>query len=136
MGKISSQCGHPKPPRRCKVYFLPIPEHSLSPMVGENSHQMHRLLNKRTSEYGWVIRTGWLERILNILQISHHISIKLSVCTSTKVIVLWSWSILKLAMPKVKTEPIQNLALFWDCWKKPKSAMSGNLSKNAYVNSK
>ena len=43
--------------------------------------------------------TGWLERIVNILQISHHIFIKLSVCTSMRVIVLRTWSILTLAMP-------------------------------------
>jgi hypothetical protein len=50
-----------------------------------------------------------------------------------RVIVLRTWLILTLAMPQVKTEQIQNLALFWDCCKKPKSVISGNLSKSVYV---
>ena len=33
----------------------------------------------------------------------------------------------------MKTEQIQNLALFWDCCKGPKSVISGNLSKNGHV---
>ena len=36
-------------------------------------------------------------------------------------------------MPWVKTYQIQNLALFWDWCKRPKSVISGNLSKNCYV---
>ena len=48
----------------------------------------HGLLNRWTSQYGWGNTTGWLERIVNILQISHHIFIQLSVCTSMRVIVL------------------------------------------------
>jgi hypothetical protein len=93
----------------------------------------HGLLNRWTVQYDWGYTTGWLVRIVNILQISHHIFIKLSVCTSMRVIVLRTCSILTLAIPYVKTEQIQNLALFWDCCKKPKSVISGNLSKNAYV---
>ena len=85
------------------------------------------------SQYDWGNTTGWLERIVNILQISHHIFVKLSVCNSMRVIVLRTWSILTLAMPQVKTEQIQNLALFWDCCKRPKSVISGNLSKNSHV---
>jgi hypothetical protein len=48
-----------------------------------------------------------------------------------KVTALRAWSILTLAMPSVKTEQIQNLVLFWDFCKKPKSVVSGNLSKMA-----
>ena len=33
----------------------------------------------------------------------------------------------------MKTLQIQNLGLFWDCCKGPKSVISGNLSKNGYV---
>ena len=42
-----------------------------------------------------------------------------------------AWSILTLAIPLVKTEQIQNLTLFWDCCKKPKPVISGNLPKMA-----
>ena len=59
----------------------------------------HGLFNRWTLQYDWGNTTRWLERIVNILQISHHISIKLSVCTSMRVIVLRTWSILTLAMP-------------------------------------
>ena len=33
----------------------------------------------------------------------------------------------------MKTEQIQNLALFWDCCKGPKSVISGDLLKNTHV---
>ena len=46
----------------------------------------HGLLNRWTSQYDWGNTTGWLERIVNILQITHHIFIKVSVCTSMRVI--------------------------------------------------
>ena len=36
-------------------------------------------------------------------------------------------------MPSIKTYQIQNFALFWDCCKRPKSIISGNLSKNCCV---
>ena len=44
-----------------------------------------------------------------------------------------AWSIFTLSMPWVKTYQIQNLALFWDWCKSPKSVISGDLSKNCYV---
>ena len=53
-----------------------------------------------------------------------------------------AWPILTLAMPYVKTEQIQNLALFWDCCKRPKSvicqktAMFEQLNDQLVVNSK
>ena len=59
----------------------------------------HGLLNRWTSQYDWGMTTGWLERKWNILKISHHISIKLSVCTSMRVTALRAWSILTLALP-------------------------------------
>jgi hypothetical protein len=62
-------------------------------------HTIHGLLNRWTSQYDWGNTTGWLERIVNILQISDLIFIKLSVCTSMRVIVLRTWSTLTLAMP-------------------------------------
>ena len=33
---------------------------------------MHGLLNRWTSHYDWGNTTEWLERTMNILQISHH----------------------------------------------------------------
>jgi uncharacterized Zn-finger protein len=47
----------------------------------------HGLLNRWTLQFYWGSTTGWLERIVNILQISHHNLKKLSVCTSMRVIV-------------------------------------------------
>ena len=55
----------------------------------------HGLLDRWTSQYDWGITTGGLERKLNILQISHHNLIKLSM----RVRALRAWSILTLAMP-------------------------------------
>ena len=43
-----------------------------------------------------------------------------------------AWSIFTLAMPQVKTEQIQNLALFRDCCKRPEYVISGKLSKSGY----
>ena len=58
----------------------------------------HGLLNRWTLQYDWGITTGGLERLENILQVSHHISIKISVSTSMRVTTLRAWSILALAM--------------------------------------
>ena len=52
------------------------------------------LLNRWTSQYDWVVR-----KKKKILHISHHISIKLSVCTSMRVTTMRKWSLLTLAMP-------------------------------------
>ena len=64
---------------------------------------------------------------------THLIIVKLLENTFLGMTKVRAWPILTLAMPYVKTEQIQNLALFWDCCKEPKSVISGNLSKNGHV---
>ena len=56
------------------------------------------ILNRWTSQYDLGITAGGLGRKLNILQISHHNSKKLSLYTSMSVTALRAWSILIFEM--------------------------------------
>ena len=94
---------------------------------------MHGLLNRWTSQYDWGITAGGLTFNLNNGTKTPLIIVKNLENTFLGMKKVRAWPILTLAMPYVKTEQIQNLALFWDCCKRPKSVISGNLSKYGYV---
>ena len=91
------------------------------------------LLNRWTSQYDWGITTGGLTFNLNNGTKSHLIIVKLLENTFLGMTKVRDWPILTLAMLSVKTEQIQNFALFWDCCKRSKSVVSGILSKNCCV---
>ena len=91
------------------------------------------LLNRWTSQYDWGITAGGLTFNLNNGTKTPLIIVKNLENTFLGMKKVRAWPILTLAMPYVKTEQIQNLALFWDCCKGPKSATSGNLSKKCHV---
>ena len=73
---------------------------------------IHGLLNRWTSQYDWGITTGGLTFNLNNGTKTHLIIIKLLENTFLGMTKVRAWPILTLAMPYVKTEQIQNLALF------------------------
>ena len=93
----------------------------------------HGLLNRWTSQYDLGITTGGLTFNLDNGTKTHLIIIKLLENTFFGMKKVRAWPILTLAMPQVKTEQIQNLALFQVCCKRPKSVISENLSKNRHV---
>ena len=70
------------------------------------------LLNRWTSQYHWGITTGGLPFNLNNGTKSHLIIVKLLENTFLGMTKVRDWPILTLAMPSVKTEQIQNFALF------------------------
>ena len=72
----------------------------------------HGLLNRWTSQYDWGITTGGLTFNLNNGTKSHLIIVKLLENTFLGMTKVRDWPILTLAMLSVKTEQIQNFALF------------------------
>ena len=91
------------------------------------------LLNRWTSQLDLGCTTGGVTFNLNNGTKSHLIIVKLLENTFLGMTKVRDWPILTLAMLSVKTEQIQNFALFWDCCRRPKSVISGNLSKNTHV---
>ena len=72
----------------------------------------HGLLNRWTSQYDWGITAGGLNFNLNNGTITPLIIVKNLENTFLGMKKVRTWPILTLAMPYVKTEQIQNLALF------------------------
>ena len=72
----------------------------------------HGLLNRWTSQYDWGITTGGLTFNLNNGTKTPLIIVKILENTFLGMKKVRAWPILTLAMPYVKTEQIQNLALF------------------------
>ena len=72
----------------------------------------HGLLNRWTSQYDWGITAGGLTFNLNNGTKTPLIIVKNLENTFLGMKKVRSWPILTLAMPYVKTEQIQNLALF------------------------
>ena len=72
----------------------------------------HGLLNRWTSQYDWRITAGGLTFNLNNGTKTPLIIVKNLENTFLSMKKVRAWPILTLAMPYVKTEQIQNLALF------------------------
>ena len=83
-----------------------------SPRKLEWSWPRQGLLNRWTSQYDWGITAGGLTFNLNNGTKSHLIIVKLLENTFLGMTKVRDWPILTLAMPSVKTEQIQNFALF------------------------
>ena len=73
---------------------------------------IHGLLNRWTSQYDWGITTGGLSFNLNNGTKTYLIIVKLLENTFLSMTKVRDWPILTLAMLSVKTEQIQNFALF------------------------
>ena len=99
----------------------------------KGSRSSQGLLDRWTSQLDLGCTTGGVTFNLNNGTKSHLIIVKLLENTFLGMTKVRDWPILTLAMLSVKTEQIQNFALFWDCCRRPKSVISGNLSKNTHV---
>ena len=81
-------------------------------IVSDDAEPMQGLLNRWTSQYDWGITAGGLTFNLNNGTKTPLIIVKNLENTFLGMKKVRAWPILTLAMPYVKTEQIQNLALF------------------------
>ena len=93
----------------CTVYLISTPD---QPQQEKECTITQGLLNRWTSQYDWGITAGGLTFNLNNGTKTPLIIVKNLENTFLGMKKVRAWPILTLAMPYVKTEQIQNLALF------------------------